>query len=65
MEVENDTYVDGPETGTMPRSHILVEALHSIDSAEFTELLVHVVCAGTRIVSEPDTKVLDFQGFLL
>ena len=43
MEVENDTYVDGPETGTMPRSHILVEALHSIRTGELTVLLVHVV----------------------
>ena len=48
----------------MPCSHILVEALDSIGTSEFTELLVHVVCTRTRIVAEPDTEVLDLQRLL-
>ena len=58
------TYVDRPETSTMPGSHILVEALDSVGTREFTELLVHVVCTRTRVVAEPDTEVLDLQMLL-
>lgn len=58
------TYVDGPETGTMPSGHILVHALDSICTCQLAELLVHVMCSGTGVVAQPDTKVLDFQRFL-
>jgi hypothetical protein len=59
------TNVDRAEAGTMPGSHILVEALDSIGTRELTEFLVHVVCAGSRVVTEPDAKVLNFQWLLL
>ena len=49
----------------MTGSHVLVERLDGVRAAEFTELLVHVVGARTRVVAEPDTKVLDLQGLLL
>lgn len=49
----------------MPGGHVLVEALDSIGTREFTVFLVHVMCTGTRVVAEPDTKVLDLQGLLL
>lgn len=42
----------------MPRRHILVHALHRIGAGELAVLLVHVVCAGARVVAEPDAKVL-------
>ena len=58
------TYVDRPEAGTMPGSHILVEALDGVSTSEFTELLVQVVGAGARVVTEPDAEVLDLQGLL-
>ena len=57
--------MDRPEAGTMPGSHILVEALDGVSTSEFTELLVHVVGTGTRVVTDPDTEVLDLQGLLL
>lgn len=57
--------MDGPEAGTMPRSHVLVHGLDSRCTRELTELLVHVVGAGARVVADPDTEVLDFQGLLL
>ena len=59
------TYVNRPETSTVPRGHILVEGLYGIGTSELTELLVHVVRAGARVVAEPDTEVLDLQGLLL
>jgi hypothetical protein len=57
--------VDRPESGTVASGHVLVQALDSINTAELTELLVHVVGARARVVSEPDTEVLDLQGLLL
>ena len=57
--------MDGPETRTVACGHILVESLDGIRTAELTELLVHVVGAATRVVAEPNAKVLDLQGLLL
>ncbi len=49
----------------MAGSHVLVERLDGVRTAELTELLVHVVGSGTRVITEPDTEVLDLQGLLL
>jgi hypothetical protein len=57
--------VDGPKTGTVTGRHVLIEGLDSIGTREFTELLVHIVRAGTRVVAEPNTKILNLQGLLL
>ena len=59
------TYVDRPETRPVASSHVLVERLDGVRTAELTELLVHVVGTGTRVVTDPDTEVLDLQGLLL
>ena len=59
------TNVDRAEAGTVPGGHVLVEALDSGGTRELTVFLVHVMCTGTRVVAEPDTKVLDLQGPLL
>ena len=48
----------------MPGCHILVEALDGIGTRELAELLVHVVCSRTRVVTKPYTEVLDFQWLL-
>ena len=60
-----NTYVDRPETRTVAGSHVLVERLDGVRTAELTELLVHVVGTGARVVAEPDTEVLDLQRLLL
>lgn len=57
--------MDGPEAGTVAGSHVGVERLDGICSGQLTVLLVHVVRAGTRVVSDPDTEVLDLEGVLL
>lgn len=60
-----DTYVDGPETGTVAGSHVLVESLHSLGPGHLAVLLVHVVGAGARVVADPNAEVLDLKGVLL
>lgn len=57
--------MDGPETSTVAGSHVGVERLDSVCSGQLTVLLVHVVRAGTRVISDPDTEVLDLEGVLL
>ena len=59
------TYVNAPKPRTVLRCHILVHGLDSCRSAHLPIFLVHVVCAGSRIVSKPDTEVLDLEGALL
>ena len=49
----------------MTGSHVLVESLDGLHTAHLTELLVHVVSTGTRVVADPDTEVLDLEGTLL
>ena len=57
--------MDRTETCTVTSSHVLVERFHSIGSGHLTEFLVHVVGTRARVVSDPDTEVLDLQGMLL
>ena len=59
------TYVNGPEASTVAGSHVLVERLDGVRAAELTELLVHVVGTGARVVAKPDAEVLDLQRLLL
>lgn len=57
--------VDRGETGTVAGSHVLVERLGGLGARKRTELLVHVVGTRARVVSEPDSEVLDLEGLLL
>jgi len=59
------TYVNGPKSRTMSGRHILVKCLDGICPAHFAILLVHVVGARSRIITNPDAKVLDLEGSLL
>ena len=58
-------YVNRTKTGTVTGSHVLVKRLNGIGPGEFSEFLIHVVCARTRVVTNPDAKVLGLQGALL
>lgn len=57
--------MDRPEASTVTGGHVGVQSLGSISSGELAVLLVHVVGAGARVVSDPDTEVLDLGGVLL
>lgn len=54
-----------PEASTMPSSHILIHTFNRIRAAKLTVLLVHIVGTRPRVVSKPDTKILDFQWLFL
>jgi len=59
------TYVDGPEAGTVAGGHVGVQGLDGVRAAHLAVLAVHVVGAGARVVADPDAKVLDLLGVLL
>lgn len=65
LDLNNTEDVDGPETGTVAGSHVRVQGLDGIGSGQLSVLLVHVVSARARVVSQPDTEVLDLLGVLL
>jgi hypothetical protein len=58
------TYMDRPETGTVASRHVLIKRFYGVRASELTELLVHVVRSGARIVTNPYAKILHFQGLL-
>ena len=43
IQETHDTHVNRPEAGTMPGSHVLVQALNSRSTRELPKLLVHVM----------------------
>jgi len=51
FDLHNAEDVYRPETSAVTGGHVLVKACHGIGATEVTEFLVHVVGAGTRIVS--------------
>ena len=57
--------MDRAEAGAVAGSHVLVERLDGVRTAELTELLVHVVGSRTRVVAQPNAEVLDLQRLLL
>lgn len=59
------TYVDRPEPGTVAGSHVLVECIDGLGTRHLAVLLVHVVGTRARVVTDPDTEVLDLGGPLL
>lgn len=65
LDLNNAEDVDGPEAGAVAGGHVGVEGVNGIGSRHLTELLVHVVSAGARVVADPDTEVLDLLGALL
>lgn len=59
------TYVDTPEAGTVTSGHVLVHGLDSVGAGHLAVLLVHVVGTRARVVTDPDTEVLDLLRALL
>lgn len=57
--------MNGTKAGAVTGGHVLVKGLDGIRAGEFSELLVHVVCARAGIVADPDAEVLDLQRTLL
>ena len=57
--------LDTTSTNAMARTHLLVELLYGTVQGEVAVLLVGVVDTGTRVVANPDAKVLNGGGILL
>ena len=63
--MRRETYVDRSEAGTVAGGHVLVEGIDGLAAGHLAVLLVHVVGTGARVVTDPDTEVLDLLGALL
>ncbi len=57
--------LDGAGAGAVAGSHVRVAGLNGSVAGQLTVLLVHVVGAGARVVTDPDTEVLDLERLLL
>lgn len=49
----------------MAGSHVLIQGLNGSSPGKLPVLLIHVVGARSRVISDPDTEVLDLKGLLL
>lgn len=47
---------------TMPSSHVTVAHRHGARHAQVTVLAVHVVGSRAGVITQPDSKILDFGG---
>ena len=65
LKLNNLEDVDRSKSRSVAGSHILVKSVNGSSTGELTVLLVHVVGTGTRVVTDPDTEVLDLVGSLL
>ena len=57
--------LDGTRTTTVTSSHLVIKLSNSSRELQVTVLAVHVVGSRTRVVTEPDSVVLDGTGVLL
>jgi hypothetical protein len=64
-DLGNTDDLDRSEASTVTGSHVLVAGNDSFAAGHLTVLLVHVVSARARVVTEPDAVVLDLLRTLL
>merc|ERR1719234_2827084 len=57
--------LDGVSPGPVSGSHVTVALSDGRVDSQVPVLAVHVVGSGTRVVPQPNAKVLDLQGILL
>jgi hypothetical protein len=57
--------MDTPKPRSMPCCHITVQRPHRVRPRHLPVLLVHIVRARPRVVTNPDTEILDLQRSLL
>lgn len=62
---KRSAYMYGTESSTMSSSHILIQRLNGQSTRHIAVFLVHIVCSGTRIITEPNSVILDSQGSFL
>jgi hypothetical protein len=64
-DLSNADDLNRSKTSTVAGSHVLVAGNDGSAAGHLAVLLVHVVGTRARIVTEPDTVVLDLLGALL
>lgn len=57
--------MDRPEASSVARGHVGVKRLNGVGAGHFPVLFVHVVGTGARVVSQPNSEILDLLGMLL
>jgi len=57
--------LDRSSSSPVPSAHVTVALRHPSGGSQVTVFTVHVVGTGARVVSQPDSKVLDGGGPLL
>lgn len=62
---DTKTHVDRPEAGAVAGGHVGVESLDGVGARGLAVLLIHVVSAGARVVTDPDAEVFDLERVLL
>lgn len=62
--MKNFKNLDRVSTGTMTGSHITVALSDSSRHSQVAVLTVHVVGSGARVITQPDTEVLNLQWSL-
>lgn len=65
LYLNNTQDVNTSKSRSMSSCHILIQGLNGLSSAQCSVFLVHVVSSRSRIISDPDTKVLDLCGSFL
>lgn len=58
LELHNLQDMNAAKAGAVATGHILVECLDGICARQLTELFIHIVGSGARVVAQPDTEVL-------
>ena len=59
------SYLDRGGSSSVSSSHVSVALSDSASGSEIAVFAIHVVRAGTRVIAQPDTQVLDGRWLLL
>lgn len=58
--------MDRPKSSSVPSRHVLVQRFDRFRPRHLSVFFVHIVCTRSRVVSDPNTKVLNFlRAFLV
>ena len=60
----NSDDLNAVSSSTMTSSHIPIALGDSSRDGQVTVFTVHVMSSGTRVITKPDTEVLNLQGLL-
>lgn len=66
MQKDWKTNMNRPKSSSVPCRHVLVERIDRFRPWHLSVFLVHIMCARSRVVSDPNAKVLNLlRAFLV